>query len=74
VHWIRRYVLFHNKRHPREMKDRVTLLPDSLIAPLQQHLQRVRQLHLHQSDLSQGCGFVELPLALERKYPNAGRE
>lgn len=29
---------------------------------------------LHQRDLTQGYGEVYLPFALERKYPNAGRE
>jgi len=53
-------------------KDRVTILPESLIAPLQEHLQHVRRLH--QEDLAQGYGAVYLPYALERKYPNAGRE
>jgi len=53
-------------------KDRVTILPESLIAPLQEHLQHVRRLH--QEDLAQGYGAVYLPYALERKYPNASRE
>lgn len=50
---------------------RVTMLPASLIEPLQKHLQRVRQLH--QRDLEQGYGSVYLPFALERKYPHADR-
>jgi integron integrase len=54
------------------MKDRVTMLPDSLIAPLQEHLQRVKRLH--EEDLARGYGSVYLPFALERKYPNADRE
>ncbi len=53
-------------------KDRITILPESLIAPLQDHLQHVRRLH--QEDLAQGYGAVYLPYALERKYPNASRE
>lgn len=53
-------------------QDRVTVLPDSLIAPLQEHLQRVKRLH--DEDLARGCGTVYLPYALERKYPNASRE
>jgi integrase len=28
----------------------------------------------HQTDLARGAGWVELPHALDRKYPNAGRE
>jgi integron integrase len=53
-------------------QDRVTVLPDSLIAPLQEHLQRVKRLH--DEDLARGNGAVYLPYALERKYPNANRE
>lgn len=53
-------------------KDRVTVLPDSLINPLQVHLARVRSLH--ERDLAEGFGRVYLPHALERKYPNANRE
>jgi integron integrase len=53
-------------------QDRVTMLPDSLIAPLQEHLQYVKRLH--EEDLTKGHGAVYLPYALERKYPNANRE
>ncbi len=53
-------------------QDRVTMLPESLIAPLQEHLQRVKRLH--EEDLAKGYGAVYLPGALERKYPNADRE
>ena len=53
-------------------KDRVTMLPESLVAPLQAHLQSVERLH--QEDLARGFGAVYLPYALERKYPNADRE
>ncbi len=53
-------------------KDRVTMLPESLVESLQVHLQSVRLLH--EEDLARGYGAVYLPYALERKYPNAGRE
>jgi integron integrase len=53
-------------------KDRVTVLPDSLIEPLQKHLRRVAMLH--QNDLDDGYGAVYLPDALEQKYPNANCE
>jgi len=52
-------------------KDRRTLLPESLIPELQDHLLRVRRLH--QDDLSAGWGRVLMPYALARKYPNAER-
>jgi len=53
-------------------KDRRTLLPESLIPGLQDHLLKVRRLH--QDDLSAGWGRVLMPYALARKYPNAERE
>jgi integron integrase len=53
-------------------KDRVTMLPAVAKADLAQHLYAVRAQH--QSDLAAGAGWVELPMALARKYPNAGRE
>ncbi|MBI1880119.1 MAG: integron integrase [Chloroflexi bacterium] len=53
-------------------KDRITMLPTSLITPLRRHLQWVQRLH--QADLDTGYGEVYLPYALARKYPNAARE
>lgn len=53
-------------------KDRVTMLPDALVAPLRSHLERVRLVH--QRDVRDGYGEVHLPYALSRKYPRAGRE
>jgi integron integrase len=53
-------------------KDRMTMLPNSLVEPLQLQLNKAKQLH--ELDLSLGYGMVELPNALERKYPNANRE
>ena len=50
-------------------KDRVTILPDRLVAPLQEHLVRVRKLH--ELAIAKGYGGVDLPDALARKYPNA---
>jgi len=53
-------------------KDRVTLLPERLRAPLLHHLASVKQLH--ERDIEAGFGFTWLPYALDRKYPNADRE
>jgi integron integrase len=50
-------------------KDRMTMLPASLRDPLGAHIERVRLLH--QKDLKRGLGSVELPNAIERKYPHA---
>lgn len=59
-------------RDSKGSKDRVTVLPESLIEPLQDHLARVQILH--QQDLANGFGEVYLPYALKRKYPNADKE
>jgi len=53
-------------------KDRVTMLPQAVIPPLQEHLRAVQAIH--QQDLADGYGRVVLPYALARKYPNANRE
>jgi len=53
-------------------KDRITMLPENVVVPLQEHLVRVKQVHTQ--DLADGYGAVSLPYALERKYPNANRE
>ncbi len=50
-------------------KDRVTMLPESLVQPLREHLHSARRVH--ERDIAEGWGRVELPGALERKYPNA---
>ncbi|EIC30292.1 integron integrase [Methylomicrobium album BG8] len=59
-------------RDGKGAKDRVTMLPVSLIQPLRTHLVKVRELH--RSDLAVGYGAVYLPHALARKYPNAAKE
>ncbi|MGH8767901.1 MAG: integron integrase [Burkholderiales bacterium] len=69
IDFARREILV---RDGKGAKDRVTMLPESLIEPLQRHLERVRELH--GEDLSAGFGAVYLPYALDRKYPNVGRQ
>lgn len=59
-------------RQGKGHKDRDTLLPDSLIAPLQRQLRYARALH--DNDLERGYGQVYLPDALARKYPTANRQ
>jgi integron integrase len=58
-------------RQGKGNKDRVTMLPELLVAPLQVHLAKVKQLHT--ADLADGKGEVELPNAYGRKAPRAGR-
>ncbi|MFH0766229.1 MAG: integron integrase [Calditrichota bacterium] len=53
-------------------KDRTTILPRALMAPLQEHLERVKALH--EEDKAKGHGAVYLPGALDRKYPDAPKE
>ena len=53
-------------------KDRVTLLPASVNADLARHLDAARRQH--EADVRLNAGWVALPGALDRKYPNAGRE
>jgi integron integrase len=59
-------------RDGKGAKDRVTVLPENLVLPLQAQLSRVRALHMR--DLEAGRGHVWLPDALEIKYPNAERQ
>ena len=53
-------------------KDRRVMLPEKLGLPLQQHLERVQQLW--NTDRENGAPGVMLPSALERKFPQAGKE
>lgn len=50
-------------------KDRRTVLPSSVSLGLKEHLKQVQSIH--QVDLAAGYGRVQLPHALERKYPRA---
>ncbi len=56
-------------RDGKGAKDRVTMLPGSVIEPLRSQLARVEEIH--DRDLASGHGDVELPDALARKYPKA---
>jgi integron integrase len=58
-------------REGKGFKDRVTMLPASLVQPLQQQLERVKTLH--DEDLLKGYGDVFMPMALDAKYPKAGK-
>lgn len=52
--------------------DRATILPDSVIPPLEAHLKTVQAIH--QKDLKDGFGETSLPYALSKKYPSAAKE
>jgi integron integrase len=59
-------------RDGKGAKDRMTMLPRGVEAPLRRHLVHVRALHAR--DLAAGRGAVLMPHALARKFPNAARE
>ena len=56
-------------REGKGAKDRITMLPQALIGPLQDHLRWRRQLFA--DDKAKGRAAVYLPDALDKKYPNA---
>jgi integron integrase len=58
-------------RDTKSNRDRHTILPSKLVAPLEQHI--VRATLLHQSDIANGIG-VHLPDAIAVKSQNAHRE
>jgi len=59
-------------RDPKGNESRVTMLPESIAEELKIHLQGVKILH--KQDLQKGYGSVDLPFALEKKYPRAKYE
>jgi integron integrase len=69
VELTRREILI---REGKGNKDRVTVLPENLVLPLQKHLVRVQTLH--DADIAAGFGEVYLPDALAVKYPHAARQ
>lgn len=56
-------------RDTKSNRDRVTVLPESVVPALTLHLAKVNAQHT--IDLADGRGEVELSFALDRKYPNA---
>ena len=59
-------------REGKGNKDRITMLPASLVEDLIQHIDERRRWH--NIDLSTGHADVELPDAISRKYPRAASE
>lgn len=53
-------------------RDRVTCLPESVVLRLRMHLEKVKAIH--NEDLANGLGEVEMPYAYARKSPKAGLE
>ena len=59
-------------RDGKGAKDRLTMLPHTLIIPLQAHWRARRQLF--DADRVKGKASVYMPNALDRKYPSAGTD
>ncbi len=59
-------------REGKGEKDRLTMLPVTVVEPLKAQIAFVQKQHMR--DLEQGFGSVELPFALARKYPHADKE
>lgn len=59
-------------RNGKGGKDRRTMFPKAMQAPMKEHLARVKLLH--DRDLAGGWGKVKLPDALDRKFPNAAHQ
>ena len=59
-------------RQGKGNKDRKTMLPDQIIAPLKLQLSGVKTIH--EKDINEGYGEVYLPYALERKYTKANKD
>jgi len=57
-------------RDGKGAQDRVTMLPQALVAPLQRHLITVQALQ--EEEVAEGYGEVSLPYAFARTYPHAG--
>jgi integron integrase len=53
-------------------KDRVTMLPNALVPALEAHI--IERRRIHDVDLATGHADVELPDAIDRKYPKAAME
>ncbi|MBU0928279.1 MAG: integron integrase [Spirochaetes bacterium] len=69
IDFNRNSIIVHNGKGG---KDRVTMLPSSVAAPLKEHLQRIHAVH--ERDIAEGWGEVYLPSSLAKKWPNAPSE
>lgn len=59
-------------RNGKGGKDRVTMLPGTLKPMLEKHISAVKKVH--SQDIQEGWGYVQLPFAISKKYPNANRQ
>jgi len=56
----------------KSKKDRLVMMPEPMVKPLYKHLHKIRPLW--ETDRKNNLAGVALPNALERKYPQAGRQ
>jgi site-specific recombinase XerD len=59
-------------RDGKGAKDRITMFPESVKAPLREHLRRVKAIH--ERGLADGWGRALLRDALDRKHPNPPKD
>ena len=59
-------------RNSKGNKDRVTVIPQSCLRPLEDMITRSREYF--DIDMNDGITHIELPYALIRKFPNAGKQ
>ncbi len=59
-------------RQGKGFKDRMTVLPNSLKEELKQRVLQSKMYH--DNDIKEGFYSIYMPYALERKYPNAGKQ
>lgn len=59
-------------RNAKGKKDRVVPIPEKIMVPLREQINKAERLH--QEDIKGGFGMVYIPEALSRKYPNAAFE
>lgn len=59
-------------REGKGNKDRVTMLPGTLLSPIKRRI--AERAAMHTIDVAKGMADVHLPHALARKYPGAGRQ
>ena len=59
-------------RHGKGGKDRVTVLPEMVLSGMRTQVAQAREIY--ELDRANNVSGVYMPYALDRKYPNAGRE
>ncbi len=56
----------------KDNKDRHTMLPGALKTEIKDQMEKVKKIH--EQDLKDGFGEVELPNSIAKKYPNAAKD